>query len=90
MTLMSHIRRITIISCVVLAGWTSAASASPAYDPIMPSTPAESSAVEPRASVSDGGSDLMLPIVLGATVVLLAIGTAGYAHRTRPGRRTIA
>ena len=64
---------------------TSAASASPAYDPIIRSAPAETSSAKPG-----GGSDLLLPVVFGATVMVLAVAGAGYTFRARPRRRTLA
>ena len=86
MTHMSHIRRIAILTCAVMAVWTSAASASPAYDPIIRSAPAESSSSES----SGGGTGLLLPIAFGATLMVLAVAGASYTFRSRPRQRTIA
>jgi hypothetical protein len=93
MTPVAHIRRITLIAvigCVILAGWTDAATARPIDDPGLPNAPTAASTAEPRASSPGGGSDWPLPLALAAAVVIVAVGTAGYAHRTRTSRRAIA
>ena len=89
MTLSSHIRRIALIAvlgCAMLAGWTSAAAARPIDDPALPNVP---TAVPPTSSSSDGGIP-MLPIAFAAVVVLVAVGTGGYAFRARTNHRALA
>jgi hypothetical protein len=89
MTPSSHIRRIALIAvigCAILAGWTSAAAARPIDDPALQNA----RTAEPRASSSGQGSDRTLPIVFAVAVVLVAVGTGGYAYRARTSRRAIA
>jgi hypothetical protein len=94
MTTTSHIRRlalIAVISCAILAAWSSAALARPIDDPALrtaTSTAAASS--QPRTGSAGHDSDWALPIALGGAVALIAVGTAGYAYRTHTSRRAIA
>ena len=76
---------ITVITCVMLAGWTSVATARPIDDGLQYSQPAELS-----ASSSGGASDSIVPIVLGGGVLLVGIATAGHVYRARTHRRVIA
>lgn len=90
MTPSSHIRRIALIAvigCAILVGWTSAAVARPIDDPALPNSPTAPSTTEPRVTSSGDSSDFGLPIAL---VVLVGVGTAGYAFRTRTSRRAVA
>ena len=88
---MSPLRRITLITivgCAIVAGWASAASARQVDDPqLLARTGA--STVQTQSS-SDERNDLTLPIAFAAAVVLVAVGTAGYAHRTRVRHRATA
>jgi hypothetical protein len=93
MTAPSHIRRIAliaIIGCAILAGGSNAAAARPIDDPALQNARTAASPAEPRASSSSGAGDWTLPIALAAVVVLVAVGTAGYAHRAHTSRRAIA
>jgi hypothetical protein len=89
----SHIRRIAVIAvigCAILAGSSNAAAARPIDDLNAQTARTAASTAEPRASSTGEGSDWTLPIALAAAVVLVAVGTAGYAHRARTSRRAIA
>jgi hypothetical protein len=88
---MSPLRRITlitIVACAIVAGWTSAAAARPIGEQTV-SSPVVTAG--PHATSSDEGGRSALPFVLLAgAVVLVAFGTAGYAHRTRVSHRATA
>jgi hypothetical protein len=91
---MSHIRRIVlaaVIAVTFLAGSAGAATARPIGSDTVSMAATPVATPEPRASASGGGSDLTLPIAFAAGAVLLVVvGTAGYAHRARTGRGAIA
>lgn len=93
MTTSSHIRRIVltaIVGCAILAGSASAAAARPIDDAFKPNAGAVASAPTQSASSPGERNDRTLPITLAAAVVIAAVGTAGYAYRTRTSRRVIA
>jgi hypothetical protein len=93
MTPSPHIRRIAliaIIGCAILAGWTNAAAAPPIDDRYRESGPTAVHTAEPRPTSSGGDRDRTLPIALAGAVMLVAVGTAVYSHRTRTSRRAIA
>jgi hypothetical protein len=89
MTFSSHIRRIVlvaVIGCTILAVSAGAAAARPIDDPSLPNA----RTTQTHASSSDDGNTTALPIALAAAVVLVVVGTAGFAYRTRTSRRVIA
>jgi hypothetical protein len=91
---MSHIRRLVLIAVIggtILAGWTGAATARPIADQTVSPAATPAFTAQPRASAPGNGNDLTLPIVFAAgTVLLVAVGTAGYVYRARTGRGAIA
>jgi hypothetical protein len=87
---MTRIRSITLmaaIGCLVLACWTATAAARPVDDPELMDARNVPSGFEPRATSSGRDGDGIVPIALGAVVVLLIVTAGGSTYRSRIDRR---